>query len=108
MIHHDQQVMLRIEKRVAFMMPMKLAMMPHLLEKYDYTFIIEEATLTFAMAKPKLKPQWQSFYHPITDEVWASILALLFLVPATLLMVGPDAVYRHENRTVMYSDRISI
>ncbi|XP_071533998.1 LOW QUALITY PROTEIN: ionotropic receptor 21a [Panulirus ornatus] len=80
-------VMLKIEKRVAFMMPMKLAIFPHLLEKYDYTFIIEEATLGFAMAKPKLKPRWQSLYYPMTDEVWASLLTLLLLMPAALLMI---------------------
>lgn len=81
------QVILRVEQRRAFMSPMKLAIMPHLLKLYDFTTVIEPATLGFSMAKPTLKPRWQSLYYPLTDGVWASILAVLALVPVALILV---------------------
>ncbi|XP_071534086.1 ionotropic receptor 21a-like [Panulirus ornatus] len=82
------EVMFRLEQRVALLSPIKLAIMPHLLEIYDFTFLIEPATLGFSMAKPTLKPRWQSLYYPLKDEVWASILAALLLVPIVLLLVS--------------------
>lgn len=81
------QTLDQVFERKSFMSPMKLALLPHLMERYDFTFFIEEATLTFAMAKPQLKPQWQSLYYPLTDEVWASILGLLALIPAAFFLV---------------------
>lgn len=81
------QVILRVQERRAFMSPMKLAIMPHLLELYDFTTVIEPATLGFSMAKPTLKPRWQSLYYPLTEGVWASILAVLALVPVALILV---------------------
>ncbi|XP_047482777.1 glutamate receptor ionotropic, delta-1-like [Penaeus chinensis] len=69
------------------MSPMKLAIMPHLLELYDFTTVIEPATLGFSMAKPTLKPRWQSLYYPLTEGVWASILAVLALVPVALILI---------------------
>ncbi|XP_042876367.1 glutamate receptor ionotropic, delta-1-like [Penaeus japonicus] len=82
-----EEVILRVEERRAFMSPMKLAIMPHLLELYDFTTVIEPATLGFSMAKPTLKPRWQSLYYPLTDGVWAFILAVLALVPVALILV---------------------
>ncbi|ROT67556.1 Variant Ionotropic Glutamate Receptor [Penaeus vannamei] len=82
-----EEVILRVEQRRAFMSPMKLAIMPHLLKLYDFTTVIEPATLGFSMAKPTLKPRWQSLYYPLTDGVWASILAVLALVPVALILI---------------------
>lgn len=39
------------------------------------------------MAKPTLKPQWQSLYNPMANEVWAAILATTFLMCVALVMV---------------------
>ncbi|XP_068250823.1 uncharacterized protein [Palaemon carinicauda] len=76
------------------MSPMKLAIMPHLLKELDFTVPIEPATLTFSMAKPILKPRWQSLYYPLKDDVWASILAMMIVMPAVFILVAmpPDAV----------------
>ncbi|XP_042876366.1 uncharacterized protein LOC122256015 [Penaeus japonicus] len=71
----------------ALFSPQKMAFLPHLARRYDYTFFIEEATLTFCMAKPELKPRWQNLYYPLGDRVWASILALLVLVPAVFFLL---------------------
>ncbi|XP_042224455.1 ionotropic receptor 93a-like [Homarus americanus] len=100
------EVMRRLEERVAFVSPIKLAIMPHLQEIYDFTFVIEPATLGFSMAKPTLKPRWQSLYYPLSGEVWVSILAVLLLVPAVLLMInyaseGNEAGHRLKVWTVV-------
>ncbi|XP_047482467.1 glutamate receptor ionotropic, delta-2-like [Penaeus chinensis] len=73
--------------RRALISPQKLALLPHLALHYDFTFMIEEATLTFCMAKPELKPRWQNLYYPLGERVWASIMALLVIVPATFFLL---------------------
>nr|XP_045622067.1 ionotropic receptor 93a-like [Procambarus clarkii] len=50
--------------------------------------MIDEATLTFATAKPQLPPRWRSLYHPFSGQVWAAVVGLLFLLPPTLLLVA--------------------
>ncbi|KAK4288862.1 hypothetical protein Pmani_038138 [Petrolisthes manimaculis] len=82
------EVMGRLEDRTAYMSPIKLALMPHLLEIYDFTLFIEPATLGFTMAKPTLKPRWQSLYYPLRPSVWASIMATLLVVPVLFIWVG--------------------
>ncbi|KAK3869410.1 hypothetical protein Pcinc_025276 [Petrolisthes cinctipes] len=82
------EVMARLEDRTAYMSPIKLAIMPHLLEIYDFTLFIEPATLGFTMAKPTLKPRWQSLYYPLRPSVWASIMATLLVVPVVFIWVG--------------------
>lgn len=80
---------MRLEVRTALMSPIKLAILPNLLKKYDFSFFIEPATLGFSMGKPTLKPSWQSLYYPLQTDVWGSILAAVLLVfGALLLMVG--------------------
>lgn len=82
------QVLNLLKDRSAFICPLKMAILPHLLETYDFTDIIEPMTLGFSMAKPTLKPRWQSLYYPMKDLVWLSILAVLILVPIILLLVS--------------------
>nr|XP_027230274.1 uncharacterized protein LOC113821973 [Penaeus vannamei] len=80
--------------RRALISPQKLALLPHLALRYDYTFMIEEATLTFCMAKPELKPRWQNLYYPLGERVWASIMALLVIVPATFFLLTKSRMRR--------------
>ncbi|XP_064102675.1 ionotropic receptor 93a-like [Macrobrachium nipponense] len=81
------EVILLVKQRVSFMSPMKLAIMPHLLKELDFTVPIEPATLTFSMAKPTLKPRWQSLYYPLTGQVWASILAMMIIMPIVFIVI---------------------
>ncbi|XP_063875823.1 ionotropic receptor 21a-like [Scylla paramamosain] len=81
------EVMMRLEVRTALMSPIKLAILPNLLKKYDFSFFIEPATLGFSMGKPTLKPNWQSLYYPLQTEVWGSILAAVLLVFGALLLM---------------------
>ncbi|KAK4311340.1 hypothetical protein Pmani_017148 [Petrolisthes manimaculis] len=73
--------------RESMMSPMKMAILSHKLEKFDFSLFIEPATLTFAMAKPLLKPQWQSLYQAMQGQVWLAFLATICLVPVSLVLI---------------------
>ncbi|KAG7163534.1 Ionotropic receptor 93a-like 7 [Homarus americanus] len=62
-------------------------MLPGRLERYDYSWVYEYASLDFSMARPGIKPQWQSLYYPLTDLVWAAVLLALLLTPVILLLI---------------------
>nr|XP_045622061.1 uncharacterized protein LOC123772737 [Procambarus clarkii] len=81
------EIMEDVQNRTSFLRSTKMALLFHLRQKLDSTFMIEESTMTFAMAKPLLPPRWQSLYHPFSGQVWAAVVGLLFLVPPTLLLV---------------------
>ncbi|XP_068250505.1 ionotropic receptor 93a-like [Palaemon carinicauda] len=93
-----EEVIQLVKERVSFMSPMKLAIMPHLLKELDFTVPIEPATLTFSMAKPILKPRWQSLYYPLKDDVWASILAMMIVMPAVFILITNK---RRPSRTIL-------
>lgn len=76
-----------MQERESFIATVIYAVFPQRLELYDYTYMFEYASHAFCMSKPALRPQWQSMYYPLQDEVWASTLALLIIVPIILLLV---------------------
>ncbi|KAG7178056.1 Ionotropic receptor 21a-like 8, partial [Homarus americanus] len=82
------EVTKKVEERESFMATVIYAMLPGRLEQYDFSYPYEYASPTFCMLKPVLKPQFLSLYYPLADEVWASILAVLVLVPATIIMMN--------------------
>lgn len=69
------------------MTPVYHAVLHHRLERFEYTLGYTYAFISFSMAKPKLTQNWLSLYNPLADEVWASTLAALVLVPAVFSMV---------------------
>ncbi|KAK3869409.1 hypothetical protein Pcinc_025275, partial [Petrolisthes cinctipes] len=73
--------------RESMLSPMKMAILSHKLERFDFSLFIEPATLTFAMAKPLLKPQWQSLYQAMQGQVWLAFLATICLVPVSLVLI---------------------
>lgn len=75
----------------ALLLPVRMMPLPQILAVADYTFYIDRATLTFAMAKPPTKPRWQGSYYPFTSQVWMATVASLFLLPPILLVVGLKA-----------------
>ncbi|KAG7163539.1 Ionotropic receptor 21a-like 5, partial [Homarus americanus] len=81
------EVSQRVEERVSFMATVFHAMLPERLERYDYSWVYEYASLDFSMAQPGIKPQWQSLYYPLTDLVWAAVLLALLLTPLVLLLI---------------------
>ncbi|XP_063596695.1 uncharacterized protein LOC134773424 [Penaeus indicus] len=70
-----------VEERLAFCSSIYHIVFPDRLDRYDFTYTYELAQLSFSLAKPFLKPRWQSLYYPLTDEVWAAILAAVVVVP---------------------------
>ncbi|XP_066980161.1 ionotropic receptor 93a-like [Macrobrachium rosenbergii] len=67
---------------------MRVAMLPAFLEAADFTEFIQEATFTFAMAKPTLKPQWQGLYYPLTHAVWACVLLFMVTMPFFMIVAS--------------------
>lgn len=67
--------------------------------RHDYTYTYEFVLTDFTMAKPSLSSNWQSLYDPLTDEVWASVMVALLLVPFLLFMVCgvcQNTLYLHD------------
>ncbi|XP_063871143.1 uncharacterized protein LOC135106256 isoform X2 [Scylla paramamosain] len=77
----------RVEERVSFVATVIYAVFPQRLEHYDYSYMFEYAFHAFCMARPALRPRWQSLYYPLHHYVWASTLALLLLMPLPFLLV---------------------
>ncbi|XP_066952497.1 ionotropic receptor 21a-like [Macrobrachium rosenbergii] len=77
------EVIEKVIKRVSFMSPMRLAILPHLLPHLDFSADFEPETLTFVMAKPSLKPRWESLVYPFSEVVWISVGIIL---PIALLV----------------------
>ncbi|XP_063889396.1 glutamate receptor ionotropic, delta-1-like [Scylla paramamosain] len=91
-------VMRRLRTREAFLWPANLPILPHMLKQYDFSIFLERSTLGFTMAKPSIKPSWQSLYHPLRIEVWILILPTVIMVYIALMVMnqtgrekGPDA-----------------
>ncbi|XP_050733482.1 uncharacterized protein LOC127007033 isoform X4 [Eriocheir sinensis] len=84
----QEYVMPRISQRQAYIRPIKVAFLQHFIERYDFTMFIERATMGFLMAKPTLKPSWQSLYHPLQPAVWGSTAATVLLVFIVLMLMN--------------------
>ncbi|KAK3864840.1 hypothetical protein Pcinc_029503 [Petrolisthes cinctipes] len=72
----------------SFLHPLRLVLLPHFLTLVDYTFPIDRASITFSLAKPPIKPQWQSLYYPLRPVVWAAILVLLVAIPPLFVVAS--------------------
>ncbi|XP_050733479.1 uncharacterized protein LOC127007033 isoform X3 [Eriocheir sinensis] len=85
----QEYVMPRLSQRQAYIRPIKVAFLPQFIERYDFTIFIERATMGFLMAKPTLKPSWQSLYHPLQPAVWGSTTGTVLLVFIVFLLMNP-------------------
>ncbi|XP_076058553.1 ionotropic receptor 93a-like [Oratosquilla oratoria] len=74
------QVVQKVQERVSFFSPIFHLILPRRLESYDFSYAYEFVPVGFSMAKPELKPQWQSLYYPLTNEVWVAILAIVIFI----------------------------
>nr|XP_045593539.1 glutamate receptor ionotropic, delta-1-like [Procambarus clarkii] len=81
------QVTSLVVDRISFMATVLHAVLPQRQLIYDFTYIYEHDPACFVMAKPSLRSNWQSLYEPLTDEVWASVLASVLLVPLLLFLI---------------------
>ncbi|KAK8393816.1 hypothetical protein O3P69_006853 [Scylla paramamosain] len=83
-----RKVMKRLRTREAFLWPVNLPILPHMLELYDFSFFLERSTLAFTMAKPSTKPSWETLYRPLQIEVWGLVVASVVVVYIVLLMMN--------------------
>ncbi|KAG7162365.1 Ionotropic receptor 93a-like 15 [Homarus americanus] len=82
----------QVEARRSFIATVVYVVLPNRLEQYDYTHTFDYSPLCFGMAKPTLKPQWQSLYYPLANEVWATILVTTILTCLVILMIDRSKV----------------
>ncbi|XP_063614361.1 uncharacterized protein LOC134787514 [Penaeus indicus] len=81
------EVTSKVVERKSFMSGVYHVLLPQRLKRYDFTFAYERAITEFSMAKPALRPRWQSLYYPLDESVWLCILALLALTPLFALLI---------------------
>ncbi|KAK7076226.1 hypothetical protein SK128_028321 [Halocaridina rubra] len=82
------EVLQRVAERVSFMSPVVHMVLPQRLLRVDFTCTYEHGiNIAFAMAKPVLKPQWQSLYYPLSDQVWLYALGVLIITILSFLSV---------------------
>ncbi|XP_042233727.1 uncharacterized protein LOC121873914 [Homarus americanus] len=86
------EVTSQVEARRSFIATVVYVVLPNRLEQYDYTHTFDYSPLCFGMAKPTLKPQWQSLYYPLANEVWATILVTTILTCLVILMIDRSKV----------------
>ncbi|XP_042233765.1 glutamate receptor 2-like [Homarus americanus] len=77
----------QVEARKSFIASIVYVVLPNRLEKYDFTHTFDYSPFCFGMAKPTLKPQWQSLYYPLANEVWAAVIATAVVECVALLMI---------------------
>ncbi|XP_045122250.1 uncharacterized protein LOC123510869 [Portunus trituberculatus] len=61
-------------------------MLPQRLKRYDYSYTYEYGSLDFSAAKPSLRPQWQSLYYPLSNEVWFAVLGVTVVLPISVYL----------------------
>ncbi|XP_063889388.1 uncharacterized protein LOC135116112 [Scylla paramamosain] len=81
-------VLKSLRTREAFLWPVPLPILPHMLELYDISFFLERSTLAFSMAKPSTKPSWETVYRPFQIDVWGLVVASVVTVYIVLLMMN--------------------
>ncbi|XP_066947170.1 uncharacterized protein [Macrobrachium rosenbergii] len=76
-----EEVQQSVSERLAWVAPVIHLLAPARLNYMDFTRTYEhDVNLAFAMVKPVIKPQWQSLYYPLSNEVWLLVLGTLVVV----------------------------
>ncbi|XP_076045866.1 uncharacterized protein LOC143028116 [Oratosquilla oratoria] len=81
------QVTTLVEQRISYFSPIFHVMLPRRAAVFDFSVAYEYSNGAFCMARPALRPRWQSLYHPLAPTVWAAALATVLLVPFPLYLV---------------------
>ncbi|KAK7072393.1 hypothetical protein SK128_002424 [Halocaridina rubra] len=81
------EVIQKLEARESFIASVIFAVLPHRLDRYDFTYAFEYGSPTFSMKKPTLRPKWESLYYPFSGGVWMATLAILLIVPVIFLLM---------------------
>ncbi|KAK7083239.1 hypothetical protein SK128_001425 [Halocaridina rubra] len=86
-----------MEKRQTFATPVYHVVLYNRLKRFEYTLGYTYSRLSFSMAKPKLTPNWQSLYNPLSDEVWITIFASVVFVIVVLMVFQKIVMYINED-----------
>ncbi|XP_071526951.1 ionotropic receptor 93a-like [Panulirus ornatus] len=70
----------KVQERKAFISPVYHITLPDRWRRHGFTFTYEFVRMSFSLAKPGLKPRWQSLYYPLTKEVWMTMLVVLLFM----------------------------
>ncbi|XP_050712678.1 ionotropic receptor 93a-like [Eriocheir sinensis] len=81
------QVLQLVAERRAFFAPVVHTVLPHRLEKIDFSIVYEMSTISFCMAPPGITAQWQALYYPLSHTVWFSTLLVLLLTPVAFIVL---------------------
>ncbi|XP_050689280.1 uncharacterized protein LOC126981779 isoform X2 [Eriocheir sinensis] len=92
------EVALKVEERKSFMATVFHNVLPQRLERYDYSYTYEYGSLDFSVAKPSLKPRWQSLYYPLSNSVWLAVIAIMLIVPLSLYLLCLPELTPNSNR----------
>ncbi|XP_064098733.1 ionotropic receptor 93a-like [Macrobrachium nipponense] len=82
------EVAQRVTERASFMATVFHFVFPQRMDRYDYSYTYEFASMAFCASKPQLSPKWESLYYPLADAVWVAILVVLLVVPVLLFMLN--------------------
>ncbi|XP_063596697.1 uncharacterized protein LOC134773425 [Penaeus indicus] len=82
------EVTRRVEERVSFIASIYYVVLVNRLERHDFTYTYQFSYESFCLAKPGLRPQWESLYYPLTHQVWAGTVTVLVVVPLVLVVVS--------------------
>ncbi|MPC18186.1 hypothetical protein E2C01_011062 [Portunus trituberculatus] len=63
-----------VEEHTSLISPILHGFLPERVKKFDFTYIYENAYLSFGMAKPDLEPRWKSVYYPLSTGVWTAMI----------------------------------
>nr|XP_045612753.1 glutamate receptor-like [Procambarus clarkii] len=97
-----------VSERASFMAAINHIQLPQRLLLYDYTYSYQHNAFSFTMATPSLISNWQSLYSPLTDKVWASVMASLVLVPVFLFMIARPKHGEEYSRGISMGDATEI
>ncbi|XP_063886458.1 ionotropic receptor 93a-like [Scylla paramamosain] len=78
------EVTRRVEERVSLIAPIIYVLLPEQVERYDFTYVYENAYLSFGIVKPDLEPRWKSIYYPLSIEVWIAVIGHVVFFPFLL------------------------
>ncbi|XP_068210468.1 LOW QUALITY PROTEIN: ionotropic receptor 93a-like [Palaemon carinicauda] len=83
-----EEVLQRVSDRTSMVASVVHMVLPQRLLRVDFTRTYEHGiNIAFSMAKPVLKPQWQSLYYPLESIVWCASLGVLVITPNILILL---------------------
>ncbi|XP_047485596.1 uncharacterized protein LOC125036762 [Penaeus chinensis] len=82
------EVTQRVEERVSFIASIYYVVLANRLERHDFTYTYQFSYESFCLAKPGLRPQWESLYYPLAHQVWAGTVTVLVIVPLVLAVMA--------------------